>query len=64
MSLKLSKFPYDHVVNCNTKEVWVTGINSIGAMGLSKLVEKYYPGYIGHVADKNYFEKMKNQLAN
>ena len=64
MSLRLPKFPYEHVVNCNTKEVWVTGINSITAMGLPKLVEKYYPGFRGQIATKEYFEKLKNQLSN
>ena len=56
-----TKFPYNHIVKCDTKEVWVTGINSISAMGLPKLIEKYYPGYTGKIASEDYFEKMKNQ---
>ena len=56
-----TKFPYDHIVKCDTKEVWVTDINSISAMGLPKLIEKYYPGYTGKIASKDYFEKLKNQ---
>ena len=64
MSLRLSKFPFDHVVKCDTKEIWVTCDSSITAMGLPRLVEKYYPGYSAKIATKEYFEKLKNQLAN
>ena len=59
-----TKFPFDHVVDCNNKNVWVTGINSITGIGLSKLVEKYYPGFRVQIATKDYFDKLKNQLTN
>ena len=59
-----SKFPFEHVVDCNTNKVWVTGVNSITAMGLNKLVNQYYPGYSANIATKDYFEKLKSQLAN
>jgi hypothetical protein len=58
------KFPYEHVVKVDTKEIWVTEIGSIAAMGLPKLIEKYYPGYKGKIAKRDYFESLKNQLAN
>lgn len=59
-----TKFPYEHVVNCNTKEIWVTDIGCITAMGLPQIVEKYYPGYKGKIASREYFETLKSQLAN
>ena len=59
-----SKFPLDHVVKYDTKEIWVTCSSSITAMGLPKLVEKYYPGYSPKIATKEYFDKLKNQSQN
>ena len=58
------KFPIEHVVKYDSKEVWVTGVNSITAMGLNKLMNQYYPGYSANIASKEYFEKLKNQLIN
>jgi hypothetical protein len=60
----MNKFPLDHVVKCDTKEVWIKCTSSTTAMGISALVEKYYPGYTGHIASPDYLEKLKNQLAN
>jgi hypothetical protein len=28
------------------------------------LVNKYYPGYTGHIASEEYLKELKNQLAN
>ena len=58
------KFPFDHVVKYDTKEVWIKCSSTTTALGISALVEKYYPGYIGHIASSEYLEKLKNQLAN
>lgn len=58
------KFPLEHVVNYGTKEVWVKCDSSISAMGISAMVEKYYPGYTGHIGSKEYIETLKSQLAN
>jgi len=38
--------------------------SSITAMGIPAIVEKYYPGYKGHCASKEYLETLRNQLAN
>jgi len=59
-----SKFPFEHIVKYDSKEVWVTDIGCITAMGLPQIVEKYYPGYKGKVASRENFEELKNQLAN
>jgi len=59
-----SKFPLEHVLKYDTKEVWIKCNGSITAMGIPALVNKYYPGYTGHVASGEYFEELRNQLAN
>lgn len=59
-----SKFPLEHVVKYDTKEVWVRCDSAITAMGIGAMVEKYYPGYKGHIGSKEYIENLKNQLAN
>jgi hypothetical protein len=58
------KFPLEHIIKYDTKEVWIKCDSSITAVGIPTLVEKYYPGYTGHIASSNYLEKLRNQLAN
>ena len=58
------KFPLSHVVKYDTQEVWVKCDSSITAMGIPALVNKYYPGYTGHIASDEYLKELKNQLAN
>jgi hypothetical protein len=55
----MDKFPFDHVVKYDTKEVWVRCNSAITAMGIEALVNKYYPGYTGHIASQNYLETLK-----
>ena len=59
-----TKFPFDHVVKYDTKEVWIKCNSSVTAMGILALVNKFYPGYTGHIANEERLEKLKNQLAN
>jgi len=59
-----SKFPLEHVVKYDTKEVWVICDSAITAMGVSAIVEKFYPGYKGKIASRELFENLKNQLVN
>jgi hypothetical protein len=58
------KFPLDHVVKYDTKEVWVKCSSSITAMGIPTLVEKYYPGYTGKIATTEHLDQLRNQLVN
>ena len=58
------KFPFDHVLKYDTKEVWIKCNSSITTMGISALVEKYYPGYTGKIATQDYLDQLRNQLAN
>jgi len=59
-----TKFPFEHIVKYDTKEVWIKCNSSTTAMGISALVNKYYPGYNGHIASEEHLEKLRNQLAN
>jgi hypothetical protein len=59
-----TKFPFEHVVKIDTKEVWVKCDSAITAMGIGAIVEKYYPGYKGHIGSKEYLETLRNQLVN
>ena len=56
-----TKFPFEHVVKYDTKEIWIRCPSSITAMGIPALVEKYYPGYTGHIASEEYLNKLRNQ---
>jgi hypothetical protein len=58
------KFPFEHVIKYDTKEVWVKCDSSITAMSIPTLVEKYYPGYVSHIGSMEYLETLRNQLAN
>ena len=58
------KFPLKHIVKCDVEEVWVVCNSSITAKGIPALVNKYYPGYTGHIASEEYLKELKNQLAN
>ena len=42
-----TKFPLEHLVKYDTKEVWVICDSAITAMGISAIVKKFYPGYKG-----------------
>ncbi len=59
-----TNFPFEHVLKYDTKEVWIKCQGSITAMGIAALVNKYYPGYTGHIASEEYLRELKNQLAN
>jgi hypothetical protein len=58
------KFPLEHLVKYDTKEVLVICDSAITAMGIPAIVKKYYPGYTGKIVSRDYFEKFKSQLAN
>ena len=61
-----TKFPYEHVVDCIQKIVWINlnGNGQIGLYGIPYLVEKYYPSYTAKIASKEYFETLKNKMVN
>ena len=51
-------------VDHKNKRVYLKCESAITAMGVGALVEKYYPGYTGHIASADYLEQLKNQLVN
>ena len=59
-----SKFPLEHLVKYDTKEVWVICESAITAMGVGAFVKKYYQGYRGKIVSRQIFDEHKNQLAN
>jgi len=40
-----TKFPLEHIVKYDTKEVCVICDSAITAMGVSAIVKQFYPGY-------------------
>ena len=56
------QFPLKHFVNQKTKEVYVICESAITAMGISALVEKYYPGYKGHLVSLNRLSEIRDSL--
>jgi hypothetical protein len=57
-----TKFPFDHVVKCDTKEVWVKCDSAITAMGIGALVKQFYPGYTGHIASEEYLNTLRQTV--
>jgi hypothetical protein len=55
-----SKFPFEHVVKYDTKEVWVKCDSAITAMGIGEIVKQFYPGFKPHIASKDYLNELRN----
>ena len=60
----MKKFPFEHVLKYDTKEVWIKCNSVTTAIGLPALVNQYYPGYKAKIATKEQLEKLRNQLVN
>ena len=52
------------VTDHNNKIVYLKCDSAITAMGIGAMVEKYYPGYKGHIGSQEHIKKLKNQLVN
>ena len=59
-----TKFPLDHFVKSDTKEIWVRCDSAITAMGIGAMVEKYYPGYKGHLVSLNRLNELYKLINN
>ena len=57
----MNKFPFDHIVNVLNKQVWIRCDSAITAMSICAMVNKYYPGYTGHIASDDYFNTLKQK---
>ena len=51
-----------HLVDEESKTIWVRCSSSITAVGIPAVVNKYYPGYKGSIASEEYFQKLKGTL--
>ena len=58
------KFPFDHIVKVQEKEVWLRCESAITAMGISTLMNKFYLGFTANICSEDYLNTLKNQLAN
>ena len=54
----MKKFPFNHVVLEDRKEVWIKG-GYPGFMAVPKLMEKFYPDYKPCLAKNEYIEELK-----
>jgi hypothetical protein len=52
------------IVDHQNQIVYLKCSSAITAMGISAIVKKFYPGYTGKIASREYFEKLKGQLVN
>ena len=59
-----TKFPLEHVLKYDTKEVWIVCNSVTTAVGLPILVNKYYPGYKVKIGTVDQLDRLRNQLAN
>ena len=62
MARKL-KCPIRHVIVESDKEVWFPG-SLTTAMLLKQVTAKYFPGYTGKIASKEYFEELVDKYGN
>jgi hypothetical protein len=56
------RFPFDHIVDHETKQVWVICKSSTLALGIPTLINQTYPGYVGHIASDEYFDTLKSEV--
>jgi hypothetical protein len=56
--MKKTKFPFQHIVLEDKKEVWVLYDSAITAMGIGSITKKFYPGYTLNIASKDYFDEL------
>tara|TARA_B100000902_G_C26910732_1_gene716722 strand:- start:77 stop:262 length:186 start_codon:yes stop_codon:yes gene_type:complete len=61
MSKKMHRLPFKHIVVEENKEVMIVCKSAITAMGISAMVNKYYPGYSAKIISENYFQKQTLQ---
>ena len=51
-------FPLPHHVIEEKKEVWIVVTSAITALGISPLMEKYFPGYSPRLCSQAFFDKL------
>ena len=63
---KIDKFPFQHLVDESEKviKIYWKGNGQIGRYGVPQYMKKFYPDYKYEFCSEEYFQKLKNQLAN
>lgn len=56
--MKKTKFPLQHHVVEESKEVWVVCSSAITAKGIPNLVKAHFPGYKPCVCSAEYFQEL------
>ena len=51
------RLPFKHIVLEDTKEVLIVVRSAITAMGVSAMVDKYYPGYTAKIISERYYQE-------
>ena len=51
------RLPFKHIVLEETKEVLIVVRSAITAMGISAMVNKYYPGYTAKIISERYYQE-------
>jgi len=59
-----NKFPFEHAIKYDTKEVWIKCDSITTAIGLPTLVNQYYPGYTAKIGTVDQLDRLRNQLVN
>jgi len=54
------RLPFQHIVLDETKEVLIVVKSAITAMGVTAMVEKYYPGYTAKIISEKYYRDQTN----
>ncbi len=52
------KFPFNHVVLEDRKEVWIKG-GYPSCMGVPAAMKQFYPEYTSHLAKEEFIEELK-----
>ena len=51
------RLPFKHIVLEDTKEVLIVVRSAITVMGVSAMVNKYYPGYTAKIISERYYQE-------
>ena len=51
------RLPFKHIVLEDTREVLIVVRSAITAMGVSAMVNKYYPGYTAKIISERYYQE-------
>ena len=51
------RLPFKHIVIEDTKEVLIVVRSAITAMGVTSMINKYYPGYTTKIISERYYQE-------